>query len=69
MENPSTVHNYPPGIACVLRIVSHCDSQYVLSHLLPVQGAVYIDDASLGRKKEGERSNRDRAQYGYPMPN
>lgn len=47
-----SVCNYPPGIADVLRVVLHRDGQPVLCHPLPVQGAVYVDDAGLPRKKE-----------------
>lgn len=52
---PGSVHNYPPGIAYVLRVVLHCDGQPVLCHLLPVQWAVYVDNATLPRKKGGNR--------------
>lgn len=52
---PDSVCNYPPGIADVLRVVLHCDGQPVLCHLFPVQGAVYVDDAGLMRKKGGNR--------------
>lgn len=55
---PGSVCNYPPGIADVLRVVLHCDGQPVLCHPLPVQGAVYVDDAGLPRKKE-EIGTRD----------